>query len=115
MENRDNIRKRRSVLPAFPLIVLAFLAAGGLVVMLLWNAVVVKAIPAVLPVNYPQAVGLLVLCRLLFGGFRGRPGPGDRRGGWRNGPPWRQRMERMTPEERERFRAEWKARCNRPQ
>ena len=50
-------------------------------------------------VSYWQAMGILVLSKILFGGFRGRPGPP-----WY----WRRRMmerwEKMTPEEREKFR-----------
>jgi hypothetical protein len=53
-----------------------------------------------------QALGLLVLSRFLFGGFRGRMGYGG---------PWRRRMaerwEQMTPEEREKFRQGMRGRC----
>lgn len=57
-------------------------------------------------ITFPQALGLLVLSKILFGGFRGRPG----------GPMhWRRRMmerwERMTPEEREKFRQGMRGRC----
>jgi hypothetical protein len=80
---------------------IAVLVAGaiallGWVVMTLWNAVVPGVFTAVHTIDYRQAIGLLVLSRILFGGFRGRGGfPGGRR--------W-QRLEAMTPEERERFR-----------
>ncbi len=50
------------------LIVIAAVAIFGLVVMLLWNSI----IPMVIgwgALTYLQAVGLLVLCRVLFGGF----------------------------------------------
>jgi len=53
-----------------------------------------------------QALGLLVLSRILFGGFRGRMGCGS---------SWRRRMsdrwEQMTPEEREKFRQGMRGRC----
>jgi hypothetical protein len=53
-----------------------------------------------------QALGLLILSRFLFGGFRGRRGCG---------PGWRRRMserwEQMTPEEREKFRQGMRGRC----
>lgn len=73
------------------------LALLGAVVMLLWNALV----PALFrgPVlQYGQAVGLLLLSRLLFGGLRGR--------GWHGygrARAWRERWERMTPQERARL------------
>jgi len=76
--------KRRFVF-AIPFMVLAFVLLGGLAVMLLWNAI----LPAVLGVsvlNIWQAIGILALSRLLFGGFGGGPWRG-RRGGpphWKN-------------------------------
>ena len=76
-----------------------FVAAVSLVVMLLWNALVPSLFAG--PVlGFWQAVGLLVLCRILFGGFRGRGGPP----GWKHHRAWHDRWQRMTPEERERFR-----------
>ena len=76
----------------------AFVAAVTLVVMMLWNALVPSlfAGPAI---QFWQAAGLLVLSRILFGGFRGRGGYG-----WRHGR-WSKRWDRMSPEERERVRA----------
>ncbi len=77
----------------------------GWVVMLLWNAVLPPA-TGWHAITYWQAVGLLVLSKILFGGFRGGP-RGDRR--------WRRRMferwEQMTPEEREKFREGMRSRC----
>lgn len=57
-------------------------------------------------ITFWQALGLLVLCRLLFGRFGGR--------GF--GPPhfrrrWDRRWEQMTPEEREKFRQGMRGRC----
>ena len=53
-----------------------------------------------------QALGILILSKILFGGFRGRPGYGG---------PWRRRMserwQQMTPEEREKFRQGMFSRC----
>ena len=60
-------------------------AIGGEVVMLLWNWLL-PAIFSWRQITFWQAVGLLALCRILFGGH------GYRRGHAR------------TPEERERFR-----------
>jgi Protein of unknown function (DUF3106) len=84
---------------AFLVLAPAFVAAVSLVVMLLWNALVPSLFSG--PVlGFWQAVGLLVLCRILFGGFRGRGGPP----GWKHHRAWHDRWQRMTPEERERFR-----------
>lgn len=112
MEHRSHYRRRGKRFFIFPLVAIAFIALGGLVVMLLWNAIIPEVIPSVKKLNYGQAVGILVLSRILLGGFKGRPGfrPGQ---GMRGGPPWREKMSHMTEEERARFREEWKNRCNR--
>ena len=76
----------------------------GAAVMLLWNAL----LPALfgLPlIGFWQALGLLVLSRILVGGLRGRGSHGH----------WRGRMmarwEQISEEERERFRAGMGRRC----
>lgn len=94
----------------YPLIFSAFILAGGYAVLFLWNAILPEVIPAVGKLNYPQAIGLLVLCRILFGGFKGRGGYGGPGG---KGYGWREKMSNMTEEEREKFKAEWKERCGR--
>lgn len=51
---------------------LAFAAVAvvlGLVIMWLWNAIVAPKLNAG-TINYWEAVGLFVLCKILFGGFR---------------------------------------------
>jgi len=84
--------------------VLALVAVGllGGVVMLLWNAVVPGLFASAQPIDYLRALGLLVLSRILFGGFRG--------GGWGGGQrmqafrQWQwEKWQAMTPEEREGF------------
>ena len=74
------------------------------VVMWLWNHLM-PGIFGLHTVGFWQALGLLVLSKILFGGFRGRPAFGD----------WRQRLierwEQMTPEEREKFRSGLRGSC----
>jgi hypothetical protein len=86
----------------FAIAVLVF----GFVVMHLWNLLLPPLFGFRL-ISFWQAVGLLILGRLLFGGFRPRPG----------GMHWRRHMmmrwEEMTPEEREKFRAGMRGRCGR--
>jgi hypothetical protein len=85
-------------------LVVAVLALVGLVVMLLWNALVPQLFHG--PVlGYWEAVGLLLLSRLLFGGLRGR----GWRGHWRH--RWHERWEQMTPEERAQLRERVISRC----
>ncbi len=89
-----------------PLVILAAVALFGAVVMLLWNAI----LPPVLGVavlSYWQAVGLLVLCRILFGGFRGGSPVGKGRAAH-----WRGKWQNMSEEDRVRFKEAWRERCN---
>ncbi|MGP8252963.1 MAG: hypothetical protein ACLQHF_13090 [Terracidiphilus sp.] len=92
---------------AAPIVIALILALFGWVVMSLWNWL----LPGLFGwkiITFWQAVGLVILCRLLFGGMRG--------GG---GPRWRHRMserwQHMTPEEREKLRQEMGSRwvCSR--
>src|SRR5260370_14936065 len=57
-------------------------------------------------INFWQALGILVLSKILFGGFRGRPGFG---GHWQK--RMMERWEQMTPEEREKFKEGMRGRC----
>jgi hypothetical protein len=77
------------------LMLVAVAVLGGLV-MLLWNAVVPELFAGARSIDYLHALGLLVLCRILFGGFRGY-------GGWHGRRHWG-RWSAMTPEEREQVR-----------
>jgi len=90
----------------FALMAALFLAVFGFVVQWLWNWLMPSLFGLRL-IGYWQAVGILVLSKILFGGFRGRPG----RPSWH----WRRRMmarwEEMTPEEREKFRRGLASRC----
>jgi hypothetical protein len=73
------------------------IALAGLVVMALWNWLM-PTLFAWPRITFWQATGLFLLSRILFGAFGGRGGS----------MRWRRRMmtqwERMTPEEREKFR-----------
>src|SRR5580765_5540508 len=104
--------RRRIRFPFFPLIPIAAALLFGFIVMLLWNAILPKVMNAA-PLNYWQAVGLLVLCRILFGSFKGKP-QFESRSGWRGGPPWRRKWAGMSDEEKTKFRQEWKRRCGPP-
>jgi len=57
-------------------------------------------------IDFWQAVGLLALCRILFGGL-GMKGSHRPSSGRRMAERWRQ----MTPEEREKFRQSFRGRC----
>lgn len=84
-------------------LVLVAIGALGWGVMLLWNWVMPALFIGARTIDFAHALGLLVLSRILFGGFRGHGG------GWRHRHHWR-KWEAMTSEERERFRSAWHAR-----
>ena len=102
-DQQKNYRRKRFFFIPFA-IVAAVLLFGG-VVMLLWNAILPPVL-GVAALNYWQAVGLLLLCRILFGGFRGGGRPP-------HGKPthWRGKWMNMNEEERTRFKEEWRERC----
>lgn len=87
---------------------IAVLVFGG-VVMWLWNAILPEVL-GVKAITFVQALGILLLSKILFGGFH-------RKHEWKRKmqDKWNTRMEEklsnMTPEEREKFKAEWKNRC----
>lgn len=103
--NRKNCKRPPKFV--FVLIALAAIFGFGAVVMLLWNAI----LPAVLHVStvtYWQALGILILSKILFSGFGGRGkhyGPSS--------PGFREKFRRMTDEEKESFKEEWRRRCGR--
>ena len=98
-------RKKRLIwiAPAAILGIVIFSWIGGEVVMLLWNWLA-PALFGLRQITFWQALGLLALSRILFGGF-GFGGGGHRshsRGRMRGRMV--ERWEQMTPEEREKFR-----------
>jgi hypothetical protein len=87
------------------LFAVAFFTVFAFVVMGLWNWLM----PALFGwhlITFWQALGLLVLSKILFGGFRGGP---HRNWHWRR--RMMERWEQMTPEEREKFRESMRGRC----
>ena len=91
------------VLKIVVLVALA-LTAFGFVTEHLWNWLM-PAIFGLKTITFLQALGLVVLSKILLGGFH-KHGGGPR--GWKRG--MEERWARMTPEERERFRAGMKGR-----
>jgi hypothetical protein len=90
----------------FAVLAVLFIAVFGFVVQGLWNWLM----PALFGwhvITYWQALGILVLSKILFAGFRGHSG--------HPGRYWRRRMierwEKMTPEEREKFRQSFRGYC----
>jgi hypothetical protein len=88
------------------LIVVASVIAMAAIVMWLWNWLVPELFHGP-EVTFWQSLGLMLLTRILFRGFFGMKGKGMHRS-W---GPWRERWDKMTPEERQKMRELWKKRC----
>lgn len=101
-------RKKRRIFFELPVLIIIAIFLAGFIVMLLWNFIFPSALHTE-RISYWQAVGLLVLCRILFFGFRRRYD--NRPKMWRGGFEWRQKWMNMNDEERAKFREEWRRRC----
>lgn len=97
----DDFRRKKAKI--FLLIPVLMLLVSGLV-MFLWNAI----LPSLFGLKYItfwQAAGLLLLCKVLFGGFAfGRK---------HDGPPGMNFREKWkkSADEKEKIREEWRSRC----
>jgi len=95
--------RRNRFLHVVKIIVIVTVAINvfGYVVEKMWNWLM-PAIFGLHAITFVQALGLLLLCKILFGGFHRHGGRGYER-------KWKHRMVEkwmeMTPEERERFQA----------
>ena len=89
----------------FLLIFLAGFLLLSAAIMWLWNAII-PGLTGFEQLTYWQAMGLLVLSRILFGGW----GPWRRR--YRSPRKhWREKWANMSDEDRARFRQAWRKRC----
>lgn len=90
------------------LIAAAAITAFGFIVMGLWNNIL-PAVIGVKTITFWQALGILALSKILFGFGKGGGGWGHKRREWKE--KMKDKWDAMTPEEREKFKAEWKNRC----
>jgi len=79
---------------------LAFGLAFGFLVQYLWNVIIVSVF-AIRAITYWEAVGIIVLCKLLFGGHP-HPHPRPKRGGREISP-----MHEIFGERRDEFASFW--------
>lgn len=100
--NRFRLAARIIFIRIIPLVIIGIFVFGA-TVMALWNAL----LPGLFHfpvINFWQALGLLILSKIFFGGFRGPGRP------WRSNK-MREKWASMSPEEQERFRQQWGRRC----
>ena len=94
-----------------PIVFLAVAAGFSAGIMLLWNWLM-PFLFGLTVINFWQALGLLVLCRILFGGFGGWHRRRQVRG-FEGMHHLREKWEKMTPEQRKEFVNRRRAHCRR--
>ncbi len=90
-----------------PIAIAAGIFLFGFVVMSLWNCIL-PAVIGVGTITFWQALGILVLSKILFGGFH--PKHGHSKSAMHH-HDWHHKWMQMTPEERAKMKAEWRGRC----
>ena len=105
--NRNTPKSKRKAFFFFMMPLMLF--GVGALVMVLWNWLMPDLFE-LKRITYWQAVGLLLLCRILFGGFGFKKGGAHKR--WEHGPPphFREKWKSMSTEEKDAFKAKWKQR-----
>jgi hypothetical protein len=79
--------------------------------MLLWNWII-PVISTLSPLSYWQAMGLLILCRILFGGFHfKRHHRGFQRSTHFAHAAFKEKFMDMNENEKQQFKDQWKNRC----
>jgi len=89
--------------------VIAGILLFGYGVMHLWNWLIPSVFTGATTINYYQALGILLLSRILFGGWKSGGGCGTQRSYWRH--RFKGKWEGMSEEEREKFRKCYGSAC----
>lgn len=103
---QDHFSKFKKRRPFIFMLAIAALFLFPLIVMGLWNAVM-PAIFGLTVISYWQSMGLLLLSRILVGGFGGGGGPRRKHSARQS---QMQKFMCMSDEERKQFMDEWKKR-----
>ncbi len=105
--NQTQWRKRRFFF--FPLFLIGLFAVSA-VVMLLWNCILPE-VSGLKALTYWQAMGLFVLCKILFSGFRFGRSHHHRVHRHFERAAFKHKFMEMTDEEKQQFKNQWKQRC----
>jgi hypothetical protein len=100
-KTRKKLWKRRAII--LPIALAAGIFIFGSIVMYLWNAVLPDTL-GVHNISFLQAVGILVLSKILFGGF---PHGRGHREFYIHKKELREKWMSLSPEEKERMREKW--------
>ena len=90
-----------------PVVIAVGVFVFGSMVMLLWNNIL-PAVFGISAITYWQEIGILIVSKILFGGFMG----GHRRRCHGRGHDLAGRWMQMSPEEKEKMRSEWRGWCD---
>ena len=102
MEKKNRIKKAIFI----PILIIAGIFIFGTIVMCLWNTLLPEIL-GIHTITFWQSIGILILSKILFGGFLG--GHRHYHGfGRRHGIELTEKWLQMTPEERDKMRDEWK-------
>lgn len=104
-------RRKGAHVAKFLLLGVVFVGAVGFVTMQLWNCLIPELFHGPV-ITFWQALGLLLLGKLLFGWHNHHNSWHDK---WGRGGEWkarmREKMSKMTPEEQERMKEAFRNRC----
>lgn len=93
------------------LLVIAAICLFGLLVMKLWNWLMPE-IFGLTTITFVQALGILVLSKILFSGLKPGGGPGHAaKERWKGNffrKRWEKKMANLSPEEREKLKSEYR-------
>jgi hypothetical protein len=105
-ENRSNyFWIKRAIF--IPIAIAAGIFIFGSLVMFLWNSIL-PVVFGISTITFWQALGILVLSRILFGGFKGGHGHCHSH----TGHHWNGKWMHLSPEERKKMKEEWRNRCS---
>lgn len=92
------------------LLAVAGISVVSAMVMFLWNQLI-PDITSLSPITYWQAMGLLILCRILFGGFHFKKHHRAAHQHFENHNLMKEKLMAMNEEERRQFKLQLKQRC----
>ena len=105
--NQTQRRKRHFFF--IPLLIIGLFAVSA-VLMLLWNSII-PGISTFKAITYWQAMGLFILSKILFGGFRFGRSHHQRAQRHFGKSAFNQKFMEMNDDEKQQFKNQWKQRC----
>lgn len=109
MESINQTQRRKRRFFFFPLLIIGLFAVSA-VVMQLWNSIL-PGISTFKTITYWQAMGLFILSKILFGGFRFGRSYHQHAQRHFGKAAFNQKFMEMTDEEKQQFKNQWKQRC----